>query len=226
MKIRERLESLAEPDFRQFAAKLMPNVEKSTILGVRIPHLRKIAAEIVRGDWREYLANAEDGSFEEIMLQGMVIGCAKAELLEILGYVEAFLPKIDNWSVCDSFCAGLKLPKKYPEEMWEFIIPYLKDERAYYVRFAVVMLLNYYTDEEHIEAGLHYLEEIHHQDYYVQMAVAWAISIYYIKLPQETMKFLQNNHLDKFTYNKALQKITESRKVTAEQKKLIRSIKR
>ena len=46
----------------------------SNILGVRLPILRKLAKKIIRGDWRAYLASAQDQSFEEIMLQGMVIG--------------------------------------------------------------------------------------------------------------------------------------------------------
>ena len=226
MNIRLKLESLAEPDFQKFSRKLIPNIDPETVLGVRLPNLRKLAKELAKGDWRGYLKTAEDDSFEEIMLQGMVIGYAKAELAEILEYVEKFLPKIDNWSVCDSFCAGLKLPKQYPEEMWEYIVRYLKDDRAYYIRFGVVMLLDYYTDKAHVKEGLQYLEQISNEDYYVKMAVAWAVSIYYIKLPEETMAFLKDNRLDDFTYNKALQKITESLKVEKETKRLIRSMKR
>lgn len=226
MNIRERLESLAEPDFQQFASKLIPNIDAGRVLGVRLPKLRKLAKEIVKGDWRGYLEAAEENSLEEIMLQGMVIGCAKAELWEILEYVKAFIPKIDNWSVCDSFCAGLKLPKKYPKEMWDFIVPYLKEDRAYCIRFGVVMLLDYYVDKEHVQEALVLLEQITHEDYYVKMAVAWAVSIYYIKLPEETMGFLKENRLDDFTYNKALQKITESLRIEKETKQLIRSMKR
>lgn len=226
MNIKMRLESLAEPDFQKFASKLIPNIESEKVLGVRLPNLRKIAKEITKGDWREYLEYAQDDSFEEVLLQGMVIGYAKAEFSEILRYVEAFIPKIDNWSVCDSFCATLKLPKQYPEEMWKFIVRYLKDDRVYYIRFGVVMLLNYYVDEEHIKEGLYFLEQICHEDYYVKMAVAWAVSVYYIKMPEETMGFLKDNQLDDFTYNKALQKITESLKVDKETKQMIRSMKR
>ena len=172
MNIRMRLESLAEPDFRAFMAKLTPNVPKENMLGVRIPKLRKLAKELAKTDWRTYLEEAKDDSFEEIMLQGLVIGYIKAELSEILIQVEQFLPKIDNWAVCDSFCAGLKLPKQYPQEMWEFIVPYLKDARPYYIRFGVVMLLDYYTDREHVKEGLALLDQIRNEDYYVKMAVA------------------------------------------------------
>lgn len=226
MSIRMRLESLAEPDFRTFMAKLTPNVPKEKMLGVRIPNLRKLAKEIAKGDWRTYLNNAKEDTFEEVMLQGLVIGYVKAELSEIFTLVETFLPKIDNWAVCDSFCASLKIAKKYPQKMWKFIVPYLKDARPYYIRFGVVMLLDYYTDREHVREGLALLDQIRSEDYYVKMAVAWAVSIYYIKLPDETMAYLKKNNLDDFTYNKALQKITESLKISKEVKQMIRSMKR
>lgn len=226
MNVRKRLESLAEPDFRAFTAKLTPNVSKEKILGVRLPKLRLIAKEIAKADWRTYLLEASDDTFEETMLQGMVIGYAKQELSELFTWIAWFVPKIDNWSVCDSFCVGLKAAKKYREEFWEFLLPYFNSRNTYEIRFAVVMLLDYYTDKEHIEKGLELLDGIRHEDYYVKMAVAWAISIYYIKLPKETMGFLKQNHLDDFTYNKALQKITESLKVPKEEKQLIRGMKR
>ena len=90
----------------------------------------------------------------------------------------------------------------------------------------VVMLLDYYTDREHVKEGLALLDQIRNEDYYVKMAVAWAVSIYYIKLPDETMAYLKKNNLDDFTYNKALQKITESLKISKETKQMIRSMKR
>lgn len=88
------------------------------------------------------------------------------------------------------------------------------------------MLLDYYTDREHVKEGLALLDQIRNEDYYVKMAVAWAVSIYYIKLPNETMAYLKKNNLDDFTYNKALQKITESLKISKETKQMIRSMKR
>lgn len=115
MNIREQLESLAEPDFQQFMAKLIPNVKPEKIIGVRTPILRKIAKQIAKEDWRFYLEEYPAESYEEIMLQGMVIGYIKEDFGEVLKQVERFLPKIDNWGICDSFCAGLKQTKKEPE---------------------------------------------------------------------------------------------------------------
>ncbi len=222
--IREQLVALAEPDYQAFTSKLLPGTER--ILGVRLPHLHKMAKQIAKEEWRTYLAKATDRSHEEILLQGMVIGYANAPLAEILQHIEHFIPKIDNWSVCDSFCNGLKITKMHPVEMWDFLQSYLKDSREFYIRFGVVMLLNYYITEEYVEEALQVMDQIKSDAYYVKMGVAWAISMYYVKLPEQTMPYLKNNHLDDFTYNKTLQKITESLKIDKDTKNLIRGMKR
>lgn len=110
--------------------------------------------------------------------------------------------------------------------MWEFIGKYINDDRTYFVRFSVVMIICYYTDAEHMEQAFYYFDKICHDDYYMKMAVAWAISIYFIKMPEQTMAYLKNNQLDDFTYHKALQKIRESQKVDKETKEKIKEMKR
>lgn len=107
--IREQILSYVDSDFQKFTAALIPNIDN--VLGVRLPVLRKLAQDIAKGDWRLYLETAESEHFEEVMLQGMVIGYVKADIEEVLGCVARFIPKIDNWSVCDSFCGGLKSTK-------------------------------------------------------------------------------------------------------------------
>lgn len=222
--IRGQIEVLAEPQYQTFTSKLLPGV--SNILGVRLPNLRKIAKEIAKGDWRTYLNNASDESYEEIMLQGMVIGYVKSSLQELIPFIEKFIHKIDNWSVCDSFCSGLKVTKIYKEEMWLFLQSYFQKAGEFEVRFGVVMLLNYYLDEVYIEPVCKIFDDIRHDGYYVKMAVAWAISIYYIRFPEAMEAYLKNNKLDDFTYQKSLQKICESRAVDNIAKERIRKMKK
>ena len=222
--IRKQIFELIDSDYQKFSATLIPNI--NNVLGVRLPELRKLAKKITKGDWRTYLATAEDEYFEEIMLQGMVIGYVKTDIEDILSYVAAFVPKIDNWSVCDSFCTGLKFTKDNKERVWEFLQPYLSSEKEYDIRFGVVMLIDFYIETEYIDMVLRLLDRVKHEGFYAKMAVAWAVSICYVKIPDITMEFLRNNNLDDFTYNKALQKVTESNRVDKEIKSLIRSMKR
>lgn len=223
--IRKELEVLAEPSYQKFSSRLLPGVDN--ILGVRLPKLRKIAKDIAREDWKCYLNRvAPEDTFEEVMLHGMIIGYLKEDIETILTEIEKFVPRITNWSLCDSFCIGLKCTRSYPQNMWEFLKKYFRSTQPYELRFAIVMLIDYYIDDEHIQDGLRYLDAVNHEDYYVKMAVAWAISMYYVHLPEPTMPYLLDNHLDDFTYNKALQKICESRCVNNDTRKLIKTLKR
>lgn len=222
--IRDKLMELADEEYKKFSSALLPNIDN--ILGVRLPQLRQLAKEIAKSDWRNFLSKAEGEYFEEMMLQGMVIGYVRADIEESLLYVADFVPKIDNWSVCDSFCVGLKFTKKHLESVWQFLQPYFASDQEYEIRFAVVMIINYFVEPDYIDQVLKILNDINHDGYYAKMAIAWAVSICYIKLPEPTMSFLKNNSLDDFTYNKALQKITESYRIDQETKALIRSMKR
>lgn len=222
--IRDRIMALRDEEYRKFSAALLPNI--NNLLGVRLPELRRLAREIARADWRTYLANPAGEYFEELMLQGMVIGYLRTDIEEILGCIARFVSQIDNWAVCDSFCAGLKFTRQYPEPVWNFLQPYLWSEDEYEVRFGVVMLLDYFINEEYIDRVLQVLDHAGNEGYYARMAVAWALSVCYVKLPDRTLTFLKNNALDDFTHNKTLQKIMESRRVDRESKELIRSLKR
>lgn len=143
--IRERLQAMSDTGYREFSASLIPASGRMEMLGVRLPALRKYAKELSKGDWRAELACAEDIYLEETMLRGMVLGCACRDVEELLKYLTDFIPRIRNWSVCDSVCSGLKLAEKYPREVWDFLQPYLYSGEEFPARFALVMLLNHYV---------------------------------------------------------------------------------
>lgn len=223
--IREKLFELADDKYKEFHSGLCPNT--NNIIGVRVPILRNFAKELIKQvEYKEYLENALDDYYEEVMLQGMVIGHIKIGIEEKLEYIAKFVPKIDNWAVCDVCCAGFKDAKKYPKEVWNFLQPYLHSNQEFRIRFGVVMLLSYYMTEEYIDRVLNEMNTILKEEYYVKMAVAWLVSVAYIKFPEKTMPFLEECNLDNFTYNKALQKITESYQVTQQEKEKIKSMKR
>lgn len=222
--ITKLLLNLSEDNYKVFSQSLIPGI--TNIMGVRIPNLRKLAKEISKSDWRTYLKNCPSDYFEEIMLSGMVIGCVKTDINEILDYVAEFVPKINNWSVCDGFCVGLKITKQYENEVKIFLEKYLQSDKEYEIRFGVVMLITYYVKEENLEGIFQTTDRIHHDSYYVKMAVAWLIATCFCSDMEKTNRYLLNNQLDDFTFNKALQKIVESLKVDKETKKIIKSLKR
>ena len=224
--IRDELEKLSDKKYKEFHTGLCPN--SNEILGVRVPVLRNFAKQIVKEENIEkYLNNALDNSYEEILLQGMVLGLWKNITIEkFCEYLEKFIPKINSWAVCDISISGFKITKKNMRYMWQFLEKYLKSENEFELRFAIVMLLDYYITDEYIDKVLKILNNIKHEGYYVKMAVAWAVQVAFVKYPEKTMKLLENNNIDKWTYNKALQKIIESYRVNDEMKKIIRNMKK
>jgi 3-methyladenine DNA glycosylase AlkD len=229
--VRKLLENQAEESYKQFNHKIVPGVKN--VIGVRLPALRKIGKEISGGDFKEYFAELDGAEkdtlyYEEIMLQGIIIGAIKVPPCERLKYIESYIFKIDNWAICDTFCTSLKFVKKNPQLVWEFIQDYLKDDREFFVRFGVVILMSFYINEEYIERDLQMLENIQNDGYYAKMGVAWALSVCFVKYPDITRDFFKKsyNKLDEFTYNKAIQKIRESFRVTREDKEFLKTLKR
>lgn len=222
--IKEKLQQMADEEYRRFSSALIPDEEK--MLGVRLPNLRRLAKSIAKDDWRSYLISAEDTCFEEIMLQGMVIGYAETDIEERIRLIEHFIPKIHNWSVCDSFCIGLKCARQYPKEMWDFIAKYFLSQKEFEIRFAIVTALDFFVDEQHIDEIFLLLSKAKLEEYYAQMAAAWALSVCFVSFPDKTMQFLSQGTLDEFTYQKTLSKIIESRQVSSETKQRIRQMRR
>lgn len=222
--IREKLFELQDKTYQEFHSGLCPNV--NDIIGVRIPELRKLAKQIAKENAKEYLEKAPKEYYEEKMLQGFVIGYMKANIEEKLYYLDKFVPIIDNWAVCDCSVSTFKFVRQYQNQMLEYIQKYLMSSKEFELRFSIVILMQYYINEEYIDKILEIFDNIHHEGYYVKMAVAWALQVCYVKFPKKTMKFLKNNNLDDFTYNKALQKMIESYRVDDSAKEQFREMKR
>lgn len=222
--IREYLLENSEAKFQKFTSGLIPGSD--AILGVRIPKIRALAKKLAREDFCSYLAGAADDTYEEIILQGFVIGYAKAGIEEILTCAKNFIPKIHDWSVNDGFCATFKIAQKHRERVWDFLLQYQHSPAEFEQRVVAVMLMNHFLTEEYIGRVLKVWDELQHDGYYRKMGVAWGIATAYAKFPEETHSFLLNNHLDEDTYHKAIQKMLESRRISAEEKANLRMMKR
>lgn len=224
MEIRDELLSLKDDKYLEFTKKLLPGVDN--IIGVRLPEIKKIARRIAAGDFETYLANDEDIYFEETMLRGMVTGFAKTGISQKLTLVKNFIPKINNWSVCDSFCCAFKFSHKDAGKVHDFIEPYLLSDKEFDVRFALVMLLKYFVNEEYTDSTVRLAAEARHEGYYARMSQAWALSECYIKFPEKARPYLENCTLDDFTYGKTLQKIIDSNVLSREEKDKVRAMRR
>ena len=226
--IRNKLFEMQEKKYQKFNSNLCPGI--NNIIGIRTPILRNYAKELLKQfETKKLLNNIGNEYFEEIMLQGMIIGLSKEkDISQIFKYIEKVVPKVDNWAVCDIFCGGLKIINKYPNKFWEFIQKYLDSDKEFEIRFGVVIILGYYIKEEYIQEIFKICDKIESKEYYVQMAIAWTLSICLVKHYNETLKYLKSKEckLDNFTYNKSIQKAIESFRVPDERKNILRKMKK
>lgn len=222
--LRQELESLADPAYKAFNESLLPGVE--TAYGIRLPQMRQVAKTLLRQDPVGFLEHFQPNCYEETQLRGLVIGGMKLPWEEKCPLVEDFLPRIDNWAVCDTFCGSLK-PRSAQDVslMWEFLKPLYASDEEYKARFAAVMQLSHFVDAAHLEEGLGLLGQVRHPGYYAKMAVAWALSVWFVKFPQETESLLAQRAFDPWVQNKAIQKVRESRRVSKEDKDRLLSYK-
>lgn len=228
---RKKLENEIDLGYQEFNRSLISG-ETSRILGVRIPVLRKIAKELVKTSGRSYadavvlLEHSKEAYYEERMIHGILIGYLKCEKEERRQLLDSFVPAIDNWSVCDSSCTTYKFMKQDMGYWFSYLEQYLNSSREYEIRFAVVCMLDHFVTDHYIGKILRDIDAVHHEGYYVKMAVAWVISVCYVKFPKETFQYLKTDHLDDFTHNKAIQKICESYRVSKEEKEKLKEWKR
>lgn len=206
MNLREELFNLQDLKYRDFHSALVPNIDKEQVIGVRLPELRKIGKKLTDNnfDWHYY---------EEIMLHGFYIGYAKLSYEERISLLTEFIPYINNWAVCDCVSSTLKFVNKNRSDFLEFLKPYMNSQKEYELRFVVVMLMDYYLDDKYLKFTVDYLSKIKSDYYYVNMAVAWALSVAFVKDSNLVLPLIENYVLEPFVHNKTISKICDSYRV-------------
>lgn len=222
MVVRKELESIAEADYKKFSASLIPGVEN--MLGIRIPILRDMAKKLAKEDWKGCMEWKDTLYFEETMLQGLVLGYAKAPVDEILAYTKDFIPKINNWSVNDTFCNNFKIARKEPQKVWDLLMTYKDSQDEFETRVVAVMLMSHFLDDSRIDAVLKVLGELEIVGYYTSMGVAWAYATAWAKYPEKTKAYLLAYPIEPETYHKTLRKCLESYRISDEDKEWIREV--
>ena len=225
--IKEILKSKSDPKFVEFSSNL--NICKGyRSLGVRIPVLRDYAKVLSKEYPLDYLMeNIDEEYYEEILLKGFIIGnYKKLTYEELIYYIEMHLPKITDWSMCDTFAASLKITSKYKDKLWNYINEKLNSKEEFEVRFALVMLLDYYIDDEYKDKIFDIIKNVKLEDYYVKMANAWLLSYMFINYFDDTVNFIKKVKMDKWTLSKGIRKAQESYRVSNENKKILGSISR
>ncbi len=218
-----RLFELQDLKYRDFHSKLMPTVDKKTVIGVRTPELRKLAKELKNTDIAyEFMKNLPHKYYEENNLHAFLIEEIR-DYSECIKELDRFLPFVDNWATCDMMRP--KILKKHHRELLCEIKKWIDSGEIYTVRFGIECLMLYYLDE-YFKSGFHEtVSNIRSDEYYIRMMQAWYFATALAKRYDETIHYLEQKKLDADTHNKTIQKAIESYRITKEQKDYLRKLK-
>jgi 3-methyladenine DNA glycosylase AlkD len=218
------LYSIKDEKYKEFHSGICLNC-KYEILGIRLPNLRKIAKEISKTNIEEFLKVSNDKYYEEVMIQGLVISDIKDEPT-FYKYFKEYINKIDNWALCDTFCNSIKIVKNYEDKYFNEAIKLSLNDEEFISRVGLIIILNHFIKEENLSKIFETLNKIETDKYYTNMAEAWLVCEMYTKYPNETLKFIKSNKLNKFTHNKAISKIHDSYRVSPQEKEYLNKLRK
>lgn len=219
----EYLRTFSDDTYKIFHGRI---IKSTNLYGVRTPILKKLAKEISKGDYQNFIKYNTKEIYEEKVLYGLVLGYIKVKFTERLTLLQSFIPCIDNWAITDIVCANSKDFKKYQEEGFLFVLDCIENSNPWQIRFGLVLLLDFYINDNYIDKIFVICDRISRDDYYIKMAMAWLISICYIKYREKTLNYLECTKIDDWTYNKAIQKIIESNRTSKKEKVYLKKLKR
>ena len=220
--IREKLLSMAEEDYAQFNRKLIPNIDAAAIIGVRVPKLRTLAKSLSDNEIKAFLSELPHKLHEENMLHALIINNMKSPQA-VFSALDAFLPFVDNWAVCDSLRPSVL--KKYPEELVFQLRRHISSEHTYTVRFAVEMLMVYFLDGYFDPEYPAMVASVKSDDYYVNMMLSWYFATALAKRWDEVICYLQLRRLSPWVHNKTIQKAIESYRISDWQKAYLKTLR-
>ena len=222
-KVQQDLFTMQDLKYRDFHAKLMPTVDKDSVIGVRVPMLRAYAKKFGKTEEaKQFLEILPHQYYEENNLHGLLIDQMKDYEL-CIEELERFLPHIDNWATCDLL--AVRTVKNHLNSYIKKIDRWLESEYIYTIRFGINMLMRYYLEEEFKLEYPGKVAAIRSEEYYVNMARAWYFATALAKKYDQVLPFLEEQKMDVWTHNKTIQKAIESYRITPEQKEYLRTLK-
>ena len=224
MSIVEKLMKARDEGYRDFQAKLVPNIDPGRILGVRTPEMRRIAKEAFgtpEGD--AFLKELPHAYYEEDLVHFFLIAGIR-DFGECVREVERFLPYVDCWPVSDQ--ATPKTFAKHHRELLPYIRKWIASDCVYTARFGLRMLMNEFLGEDFREEYLALAASVKGDDYYIRMMVAWFFATALAKRYEESLPYLEEGRLEEWVRRKAIQKALESFRVTDEHKEYLRSLRK
>lgn len=224
VKITEKLLEMQDVEYAARHATLIPNIPEETVLGIRVPDIRRLAKEYFKDpEHVQFMKALPHKYYDENLIHGMLISEIK-DYEQCVRETDAFLPYVDNWAVCDTMSP--KVFKKHKPELIEKIMEWSASEDDYTCRFGIEMLMSHFLDEDFRPEYLEIPAKVVSDEYYVNMMIAWFFATALAKQWDATVPYIEKNRLPVWVHNKTVQKARESFRITEEQKEYLKRLKR
>ena len=223
MTLYDRLIEQKDAEYKEFQARLIPNISPESIIGVRTPQIRKLAKEVFISDFRdEFLNDLPHKYYEENLIHFFVLAQIK-DFDECVKKVELFLPYIDCWPLSDQ--ATPRSFKKNHQKLLPYIKKWILSQHVYTSRFGIRMLMNEFLDKDFKEEYLELAASRKSEDYYLKMMIAWFFATALAKRYDESIKYIESRRLGEWVHKKTIQKAVESYRITGEHKEYLKSLR-
>ncbi|MDD6331395.1 MAG: DNA alkylation repair protein, partial [Clostridium sp.] len=213
--IRNQLMELQDPEYREFHSRLIPNIDKERVIGIRTPVLRAFAKQIAgTGEAEQFLAELPHRYYEENHLHMMLITSIK-DYDRCLEELQKFLPYVDNWATCD-----LPEPKCFTgnkEKLLSEIKGWIASAEPYTKRYGIGMLMRLYLDADFRPEYPELVASVSSEEYYVNMMIAWYFATALAKQWETVIPYIENRCLSEWVHRKTIRKAIESYRITDEQ---------
>ena len=224
LKVLDKLFELKDEKYAEFHSRLIPNIPREKIIGVRVPDMRKLAKEYSKNEESKlFLNDLPHKYYDENLLHRMLISEIK-DYDKCINELDKFLPYVDNWAVCDT--NSPKVFKNNREKLLVKIKIWISSKETYVCRFGILMLMKHFLDDDFKSEYLGTVANIKSDEYYLKMMIAWFFATALSKHWNETIVYLEREKLDVWVHNKTIQKARESYGITTQQKEYLKSLKR
>lgn len=218
--IQNRLFELQDMAYRDFHSRLMPGIDKETVIGIRVPMLRKYSKSIAGTELSEkFIKELPHRYYEENNLHMMLITGIR-DYDRCISEIERFLPYIDNWATCD-FPAP-KCFENHKEELLPVIKGWIDSGETYTIRYGIGMLMRLYLDEDFDPEYVRLVAGVKSDEYYVNMMIAWYMATALAKQWDTVIPYIEEHRMSDWVHRKTIQKAVESYRITDEQKKYLK----
>lgn len=221
--IRNQLMELQDTEYREFHSRLIPNIDKERVIGIRTPVLRVFAKQIAgTGEAEQFLAELPHRYYEENHLHMILITSIK-DYDRCLEELQKFLPYVDNWATCD-----LPEPKcfaKNKEKLLPEIKGWIASAEPYTKRYGIGMLMRLYLDADFRPEYPELVASVSSEEYYVNMMIAWYFATALAKQWETVIPYIENRCLSEWVHRKTIRKAIESYRITDEQKQYLRTLR-